>query len=125
MTVSGAMADNREDSASPSVSSDSMDEERPLKKARYIWQIKGRCRWNRPRSELLCFMWIVRRKMVLIALFSIGPLPLYLGYCLVLNILLNFNQELLYSLELFVGFFSWNSSGFQMECFGQNKSLRL
>jgi len=48
------MTDEGEESTSQSMSPDSMDEERPLKKARYVWQIKGRCRWDRPRAGRSC-----------------------------------------------------------------------
>uniref|UniRef100_A0A1B6JQ67 Uncharacterized protein n=1 Tax=Homalodisca liturata TaxID=320908 RepID=A0A1B6JQ67_9HEMI len=45
------MTDDGEDSTSQSLSPDSMDEERPLKKARYVWQIKGRYRWGHSRGR--------------------------------------------------------------------------
>lgn len=45
------MTDDGEDSTSQSMSPDSMDEERPLKKARYVWQIKGRYRWGNSRGR--------------------------------------------------------------------------
>ncbi|XP_054264748.1 uncharacterized protein LOC129004429 isoform X2 [Macrosteles quadrilineatus] len=46
--------DEEKGSTSQSMSPDSVDEERPLKKARYVWQIKGRCRLDRPRGGRSC-----------------------------------------------------------------------
>lgn len=46
------MTDDGEDSTSQSLSPESMDDERPpSKKARYVWQIKGRYRLKQPSGN--------------------------------------------------------------------------
>lgn len=49
-SFSVCMMADEEDSASRKFPSDSYGDERPMKKARYVWQIKGKYRLKQPRG---------------------------------------------------------------------------